>query len=295
MSLDVTRGCPPEIELSRAISLGETAALSGHLGACARCAALIRTLALPRELARELPWRHPSDAAREQMRTALLSSFAREAPRAPRARVWRLAWLALPALAATVALVVSHLSVLSRAPVAPAAERAVVSPTPAPAPPVVPSIVEPPRDPRPVPSRTSLRTKVAGERYVSPAAPTPAEAAFLEGWSAFRAGRYAVAIDALADSSRLDPSGPLAEDARYWRAVALARTNAASAIDELQKFVSRYPRSAHVAEASVLLGDRLLAVGRRHEAARAFGAALDANDPEISARARAGLDATSAQ
>ena len=99
----------------------------------------------------------------------------------------------------------------------------------------------------------SLRTQVASARYELTGTPTPAEAAFVEGWSAFRAGLLAKAIEAFGDASRLDPAGPLAEDARYWRAVALTRAGAPSAPAELAAFLRRHPHSAHAAEAAWLL------------------------------------------
>ena len=71
-------------------------------------------------------------------------------------------------------------------------------------------------------------TLLAGDRWTSdPGAtaetPSPAETAFVDGWSAFRGGKMRDAIDDFDEVVRLDPEGSLAEDARYWRAVARAR------------------------------------------------------------------------
>jgi TolA-binding protein len=89
-------------------------------------------------------------------------------------------------------------------------------------------------------------------RTAAAAAPTAAEAAFVEGWDAFRSGRLVGAIEAFEDVLRLDPSGSLAEDARYWKAVARARTGSRSAAEELESFVRDYPASPRANEARLL-------------------------------------------
>jgi TolA-binding protein len=83
--------------------------------------------------------------------------------------------------------------------------------------------------------------------------PSPAESAFVEAWAAFRAARFVPAAQGFREVGRLDPTGPLAEDAAYWYAVSLARTAAPEAAAALTDFVRRYPRSAHAPEASLLL------------------------------------------
>jgi hypothetical protein len=302
-------GCPSELELSRAISLGPTAALSAHLAACARCAATTRLLARPRELARELPRRAPAAAALEQTRTALLAALAmqrtRRAPaRGPARR--RLA-LAAPLAAAALVLVVWRLAPrpAPRTPTVDVSDATVVARGAAR--PVggtlkTGALPDPeaarPADAGPGPGAarvrsqvlgTSLRTKLAGDRREVAAAPTPAEAAFVEAWSAFRARRFAGAITAFGDVVRLDPGGPLAEDARYLRGVALARTGAREAIDDLSGFLRLYPRSAHADDASLLLASQLVEAGRRAEAAPIFRALLQARSADTRAKARQGL------
>jgi TolA-binding protein len=89
-------------------------------------------------------------------------------------------------------------------------------------------------------------------RTSAAAAPTAAEVAFVEGWDAFRSGRLVGAIEAFDDVLRLDPGGSLAEDARYWKAVARARTGSRSAADELESFVRDYPASPHANDARLL-------------------------------------------
>lgn len=299
-AFEVTAGCPPELELTRAISLGPTAALSAHLAVCARCVARSRALAGPRELVRQLPWRAPSAAVLEQTRTALLASLAVDRGDAASAsrRGRRVLVLAVPFAMAAGAVVVWQ--------VAPRNSRSrtvsVSAPTPSatragPAAVLAPSRVPDP-ELRAAPPRvetrvhgTSVRTKVAGDRRETPLRPSPSETAFVEAWTAFRAGRYGGAIDAFDDVLRLEPTGPLAEDARYWRAVARARTGARDAVDDLATFLRQYPHSAHADEASLLLGWKLIEADRREEAARSFQDALRARTPETRAKAREGLAA----
>jgi TolA-binding protein len=118
----------------------------------------------------------------------------------------------------------------------------------------------------------SVAVKIAAERAVVARAPradepergpSPAETAFVEAWTAFRAGRFASAAQGFGDAGRLDPTGPLSEDAVYWRAVALARTPAPEASAALTDFLRRYPRSAHAPDASLLLERRGAATSPR--------------------------------
>jgi TolA-binding protein len=61
------------------------------------------------------------------------------------------------------------------------------------------------------------------------------ETAFVRGWTAFRAGQWNLATSSFDDVLRLAPTGPLADDARYWRATALARAGAAETVDRDQQ------------------------------------------------------------
>jgi tetratricopeptide (TPR) repeat protein len=302
-------GCPSELELTKAISLGAGASLSAHVEGCRRCETLWRQLARPQALARQLPWRAPGSAELEQTRTALLVSLARERAGGARERrpVRGLLVFAMPLALAAAALVVWWAAPRSKGgPLAVAeSSRAVrVSSQPA-ASTGATNLVSPVEAVQPIEKRgtasapahaevhgTSVRMKVAGDRRESVPAPSPAEAAFVEAWSAFRAGRFGGAINAFGDVLRLDPAGPLAEDARYWRAVAMARTGALprNIIDEVAAFLRQYPHSAHADEASLLLGWKLVDAGRRDEAARYFQVALQARAKEVRESARAGID-----
>lgn len=140
------------------------------------------------------------------------------------------------------------------------------------------------------------RTLAAGERWAAPEAPSPTasptasaeavpaasasaapaasarasastarpkenadERAFNEAWSALERGDYGAAQKSLA---RVSSGSPLAEDAEYWRAVALARAgDEAGARAALTRFLAAHPSSARKAEAEGLLA-KLSAKGR---------------------------------
>jgi TolA-binding protein len=66
--------------------------------------------------------------------------------------------------------------------------------------------------------------KKARKKMVAPAPsrePTPAERAFQEGWSAYRAGRAKEAAAAFDRVVEFAPGTPLADDAAYWKQQAL--------------------------------------------------------------------------
>jgi TolA-binding protein len=111
------------------------------------------------------------------------------------------------------------------------------------------------------------------------ATPSASELGFVTGWNALRLGNYGVAADAFAHVLTTDPAAPLAEDARYWRAVALARAGSPQARDAMRRFLRRHPASQRSPQMAVMLGWRALAAGDRPEAARAFRWAL-AHRPE---------------
>lgn len=83
------------------------------------------------------------------------------------------------------------------------------------------------------------RTRAAAKRrrVARPAPPDrslQAEAAFAEGWSLLRAGRHREAARAFGRVRILDDRHPLAEDAAFWRVIALGRG------DDLQAYVPRH-------------------------------------------------------
>jgi outer membrane protein assembly factor BamD (BamD/ComL family) len=83
--------------------------------------------------------------------------------------------------------------------------------------------------------------------------------AFDDAWRAMRANDFRAAAAAFDRAALSDDAGPLAEDARFWRAAALARANrSADAIAAFTSFLDRHPRSVRAGEASTMLGWLLL-------------------------------------
>lgn len=87
--------------------------------------------------------------------------------------------------------------------------------------------------------------------------PTPEDArfevAFRRGWAALRAKDSASAARAFEEASA--PGSPVAEEARYWHAIALLRDGRAAAAEEaLRGLVERHPSSTRADEAALLIG-----------------------------------------
>ncbi len=140
---------------------------------------------------------------------------------------------------------------------------------------------------------------------------TPADQlAYDDAWTALRGQRFHDAGAAFARALALAPEGPLADDARYWHAVALAREpRAADAIVAFRELLDEHPGTAHRGEASAMLGWLLVdppappfgaaARGRAPvvdgkqlaEARTRFEAAASDPSEKVRASARAGLAA----
>jgi TolA-binding protein len=146
-------------------------------------------------------------------------------------------------------------------------ERRASSPAPAPSPPPALAAAGP-LDPGPG----------------APAEATPTERAFDEGFEALRGGDAARAASAFDRAER--GGGALAEDATFWRAVALRRAGQPSqALDAFAAFLSRYPASPRAGEAAVAAGWLALDAGRLDDAAGYFE--KGSSDPDASVRAGA--------
>ncbi len=121
-------------------------------------------------------------------------------------------------------------------------------------------------------------------------APTASEVAFGRGFRALRRGNYGEAGEQFEAAIASGPGSPLVDDARYWRAVALARSGrTAAARDALGEFLRLHARSPRAGEASVMLGWMLLESGDRTGAFRRFKAAAGDRDPAVRASAAKGL------
>lgn len=127
---------------------------------------------------------------------------------------------------------------------------------------------------------------------------SPAERAFLDGWTALRQGHHQVAAACFtraAEPGGGAPSASLLEDARFWRAVALARAGQRPlAVAALRDFLQQHPGSGRAGEATAILGWQLLRAGQLDQAQRCFATAEKDSHAAIRDNARAGLAAVAA-
>lgn len=129
--------------------------------------------------------------------------------------------------------------------------------------------------------------------------PSAAELAFMDGWAAMRQGRHQAAAASFAraaERSEGTPSASLLEDARFWKAVAVARSGPRPlAITALREFLRHHPAAVRAGEASAILGWQLLREGQLAEAQRCFEAAEKDSHAPIRENARSGLAAVAAR
>jgi TolA-binding protein len=124
------------------------------------------------------------------------------------------------------------------------------------------------------------------------AAPSADQLAYNDAWAALRGAQFDVAAAGFAKALVAAPEGALADDARFWRAVALARGHAAaSAMAAFRELVDEHPGSTHAGEASAMLGWLLVDAKRLDEARERFGAATNDPSPKVRESAQAGIDA----
>ncbi len=124
----------------------------------------------------------------------------------------------------------------------------------------------------------------------TPPLPTPAERAFASGWRRLRAGDPTTAAERFAEVLEHQPGGALAEDARYWRAAALAKADAAAATPALRAYLSAHPDGRRSAEVALMLAWRRLADGDEAEAKTLFERAEATGDARVKRAARRGLE-----
>lgn len=122
------------------------------------------------------------------------------------------------------------------------------------------------------------------------ATPNPEEVAYDEAWSAMRRSDFVGAARAFARVVAFSPTGGLAEDASYWRAVSLARVpRRADAIDAFHDFLDSSPHSPRQGEASAMLGWLLVDGGQLEEAKQRFDRAASDTSKTVRASGLAGL------
>jgi hypothetical protein len=131
------------------------------------------------------------------------------------------------------------------------------------------------------------------EAQVEGRGPTPAEAAFEQGFALLRSGEPARAALFFDRAARAAGGEDLAEDASYWRAVALGRaarpTEAARAF---RLFLDAFPFSIRSGEAEAMLGRLLLSQGDAAGARLLFEAASGDAAPRVRKAALQGLELT---
>jgi TolA-binding protein len=155
---------------------------------------------------------------------------------------------------------------------------------------VAPAPAAAPREPR-LHERPATHAHAEGPRGAGAAA-SAAERAFADGWSDLRAGRYADAAGAFARVTASGRHEALAEDALYWRAVALARAgHATEARAAMTSFIDGHRTSHRTGEMSAMLGWLLVDVHDDERAALMFEAAARDHAPAVRASAEAGLAA----
>ncbi len=117
------------------------------------------------------------------------------------------------------------------------------------------------------------------------------EAQYDDAWDALRAHDYKQAGNDFARVLNDAPSGPLADEAAFWRATALARGNdSVAAMSAFRQMLDAYPQSPRRGEASTILGWLLLAAHQPTEAEGRFRAAVDDPHEDVRASAREGLE-----
>jgi TolA-binding protein len=116
--------------------------------------------------------------------------------------------------------------------------------------------------------------------------------AYDQAWAALRAGAFDRAAAAFERAAARDRTGSIAEDARYWRAVALARGGQAPAAKTaFETFLADHADSPRAGEASVMLGWLLFDDGNYQAAARRFRAGAADPSDRIRTSAAKGLSA----
>lgn len=111
----------------------------------------------------------------------------------------------------------------------------------------------PPPAPEPEPSRVTVDLEAA-------------EAQFGWGWDALREREYVTAARYFGKAELLAGADPLAEDAAYWRAMALHDAQHSALDRALEAYVVRYPSAPRWATVALLRAERLIADGRPAEA-----------------------------
>ena len=118
-----------------------------------------------------------------------------------------------------------------------------------------------------------------------------AETAFNEGWAAYNAGQLREAVRRFDAAYDADARSGFAEDAMFWKAVALDRSqNEQAAIKALYFFIDTYPHSRRTLEACAMLGWKRLDSGDTEGARRLFVRAQKSKSTRVHNSAVQGLE-----
>jgi TolA-binding protein len=119
----------------------------------------------------------------------------------------------------------------------------------------------------------------------------PGEAEFRAGWTALRANDVHRALPAFTAACTAAIHDALGEDACFWVGATAKRAGDPSARASLERFITQFPSSARVAEASALLGWLLYDAGDLDGAERRFHIAEHDRVPAVRDSAQRGLTA----
>jgi TolA-binding protein len=297
--------CPFWAEVGRAGKATSDVRLRGHVQQCQECREGLALIERAASALKAAPYRAPSDDAREQARTRLVAAIGPTVAARPAPRRW---WVkvVVPVVAslfgATVVAAVGTRVLEGRRQAeqaraaAKARDRHARGDVMAPAPVASPS-ESPPTAPAPLtegapaPPRPARVRPAAGMTEPVSLHTSPAERAFNQGWLALRAGDHRGGAALMERAVGLQPAGVLAEDARYWRAIALGRAGATGpARAAMEEFRRLHPGSRRAGEVAAMLGWLLVDAGERGRAGDLFRAALADPNPAVRQSARAGLD-----
>lgn len=117
-----------------------------------------------------------------------------------------------------------------------------------------------------------------------------AEAVFERGWRAVRRADFSAAAKHFNRVASLSPPASIAEDALYWRGIALGRSGkSAEAVESYSEFLHQFPDSERSGEVAVAQGWALLRLGNDADARHAFRRGLSAAKANIRYTAKQGL------
>jgi TolA-binding protein len=155
------------------------------------------------------------------------------------------------------------------------------------------AIIFPPPTREP-PPRIRRVAQGASTGVVSASQPTRQESLqeglYDDAWDTLREHDFEKAADGFGRVLNDSPAGPLADEATFWRAAALARSgDSAAAMSAFRQMLDAYPKSPRRGEASTILGWLLVAAHQPTEAEDRFRAAVDDTHEDVRASARAGL------